>query len=415
MNERIGGSDPCSLGGQPRAREEGTARRRAAPVPSGGSTQPRLEALSKSDRPRGKRIGDGSAASESPSYSFASVGGEPFAIDEQTPLAIRDYLATTLSHTAYTSEAELKRRAENYLRNKPAELGVLRASLNALENPDSPLVAQSSWLVNLERGMWFKGETFGKHDRTRLAREVAGEAAPVEGSPFHGSPSRRAAFVKRAVGVPEQARRALAMILRGAEGPMTFDDAQQGVAINNAAKLMAAKLESPAVRERTELWRSNVIKANRNNTQIASTPHGVDLSADVCTQALTRLDMAVAAGVSSTAAETMLLTRFLAEQQGLPWVAPGLTETEAATAVIDLMMIYLRQGAVPKAVANAFNELRREMGLPAKSVAPEDVLTHSYGEIHVGVQLAMRGAASNDADAVDAAALSASRRLDTFR
>lgn len=348
-------------------------------------------------------------------HSRASTDGAVYDVGPDTPALISEFLGHALSNNAYDSVQHLERRARNYLRYIAAEIALLRSAMAEIKRPESTLVAQSAWMAHLERGSWLSDEMFGSLDRNRLADEVAGLVAPTEGSPFFGSTSRKTPLVKRRVQIPAELRGVVAMMLRGEQGPLTLRDAQLGVPLNNVAKLIAVKLESAAARERVAHWRDGRIKANRSNTAIANTALGVNLARDVCSQILDHLGLPVATGVSSTLADTLLLARFVAEKQRQPWIAPGLTEAEATRAMTDLGMIEMRHGAVPSAVAKGINELREELGLPPKIVDPEYVFTHSYGELHVGVQLAHRGAEADDADAITAAAQDAVRILEEAR
>ena len=347
-------------------------------------------------------------------YSRASIAGTVYEVGPDTPPVVSAFLSRALSNNAYDSMEHLQLRAQNYADLGDAEVNVLNSALDELQRPDSPLVMQNSWLAHLERGLW-GNDVFGAQDRMQLGDEAAGLTDPSEGSPFYGSASRKVPLTQRSVQIPDELRSLLGMTLHGEYGPLTFDDAMQGLSLNSIGPMIASKLDSDPANDRTTYWKAQRLKAERGDTGIAKSELGVELSQDVCTQILDQLGMPVATGLSSTLADTVNLAKYAAQQQGTSWAAPGLTEDQARLAMIDLGMIYMRQGAIPGAVARGINTLRGELGLPPKLVSPERVFTHSYGEIHVGVTLAAQGGSATDPVAIGAAAAEALQRLMGYR
>lgn len=202
------------------------------------------------------------------------------------------------------------------------------------------------------------------------------------------------------------------MVLSGVEGPVAPADAQLGIVLNVAGKLMGAKLDSDEAKRRTHLYMKRP-KPNRQQTDL-NHPLGMDLSQDTTARVFDELGLPVRTGLSGTSADAVLQARYLATHFGDSWIAPDLTDEQAKMAMIDLNMVDQRTGATPEVVQEVINKTRAELGEPPLFVPESTVFTHSYAEIYAGVVVGIEGVRGDNEAVIRRAALEAKQKLDAY-
>ena len=333
--------------------------------------------------------------------SQAHIGELPYQIGPESPPSVKEFLQITLSNNRYVSREHLQSRAENYLKYRRAEGEILRATTEGLEEPDSAVFRQSAWMGHLERGLWQTEELCGGNDREQLGNEALGVVEPLPGSPFHGA---------RGLKLSENARSPFSMMLRGAAGPFTQQEARTGFEVAQTGQVLAGRLN---IDERMAFRENNRVDAQRNGTHSTRTPTGMDLSKDPGTIMRDKAGLPVMSGTSGSSSDAVIATRFAAERFKTSWAAPGLNEAEGRKAITDLSHHYFRaeDSSPPQSVASGINKIRDEAGLAKKEVNTLDIFTHSYPEIHAGVALTLAGVPGTDEKAMDEATQEAARLL----
>ncbi len=322
--------------------------------------------------------------------SQAHIGTQPYQIDCNSPLVVKQFLQNTLSNNRYETLEHLQTRAENYFRYRSVEGNILRSTKEGLAKPESAVFKQAAWMGHLERGLWRTEERWGGNDREQLGKEALGSAKPLPGSPFHGT---------RGLKLSDSARSAFSMMLSGAAGPFTSKQACAGFELAQTGQVLAGRLK---IGERMAFREGSRVDARRNDTHSTRTQGGMDLSQDIGTIMRDKAGLPVMSGTSGSSSDAAIATRFAAERFCTSWAAPELSEAEARKAITDLAHHYFRaEGASPpRSMANGINKIRDEAGLGKKDVNPLDIFTHSYPEIHAGIALTLAGATGTDVKAM---------------
>jgi hypothetical protein len=336
-----------------------------------------------------------------PLLSQAHIGTQPYQVGPDTPPVVKQFLEQGLSNNRYESLEHLQNRAENYLRHRDGERKILRATTEGLEQPESAVFRQTAWMGHLERGLWQNEVRFAGNDRAQLGQEALGAAEPKPGSPFHGA---------RGLKLSDNARSAFSMMLHGAAGPFTKEQARAGFELAQTGQVLAGRLQ---IGERIQFRAENRVDAQRNGTHSTRTHGGMDLSEDLGTALRDEARLPVMSGTSGSSSDAAIATRFAAEQSDVSWAAPGLSEAAGRKAITDLSHNYFRAdgSSPPESMAAGINKVRAEASLEQKKVDTLDVFTHSYPEIHAGVALTLAGATSTDKAAMQQATQEAERLL----
>lgn len=354
------------------------------------------------------------SVSEAAVLSQATIDGQPYQANENTPPEIRQFLSQSLSNTRYDSVTHLHHRAKVYLEYIEAEKTLIKDAAVALQDPASQLVQQSGWMIHLERHLWNSESTIKHLDRLKLDRQQLGDkvletATALEGTPYF-RPGRRK--------LSSPASSVFAMVLKGEAGPLTAEQSTTGFDIAQEGQLVAGRLDIAA---RKTYRNENRHPANRSRTHVR-TVGGLDLSGDAGTLERDKQGVPVMTGTSGSSSDAALATKFGAQQAQASWAAPGLTEEEAKTAMTDLALHFFRSKTTststspPVLLAEDMNLARGELGLPAKEVEVAQVFTHSYAEVHSGTSLTIDGVDPGNPQAVEqalvGATLKAKERLD---
>lgn len=329
----------------------------------------------------------------SPGFSQATVAGTPYRIDEDTPAAGRQFLSQALSNNSYVSDTQFKARAENYLAYIGAEKKLIERAHSSLHDIQSPAFRQSSWLCHLERGVWQSEPALERFDREQLGNEVVGTAKAGPSSPY---------AKPRPWSLSPVSASAFSMMLKGEAGPFTSEQAKTGFETVQEGLLLACDLKIP---ERKAYRADNRHDARRNGTHATKTPTGTDLSQDEGTRMRDAFKVPVMLGTSGSSSDVALAGRFGAERAGLSWEAPELNRDTAKAAMVELALQFFRTEASSPTVtlARKMNEIRSKVGLPAKEVEAHQVFTHSYAEIHAGINLTLESISPKDPQAVEQA------------
>ncbi|AVS64169.1 secretion protein EspV [Paracidovorax avenae] len=311
-------------------------------------------------------------------------------MDIDTSSAIRQFLSQSLSNNRYASGEHLRVRAENYLAYIDAEKALIDRADVALQNVPSAASRQSAWMCHLERGVWREETGLLGTDRQRLAAEAEGSMVPAPSSPYARP---------RAWTVSPVAASALAMMIRGEEGPFTMEQSKTGFETLQESLLLASRLKH---RERKSYRSAHRHDANRSETHPTKTPGGTDLSRDPGSRLRDEAGIPVMTGTSGSSSDIALATLYAAERAKLPWMAPGLDPQAGMDAMVDLSLQFFRtEGSSPSvAMARGMNRVRFDAGLPPKEVDAHQVFSHSYAEIDAGVRLTLEGVDPADEGAV---------------
>jgi len=337
---------------------------------------------------------------EAAQLSRATIGDEPYQVDQRTPAATRQFLSQSLSNNRYESAAQLHRRAQVHLDHIDAEKKLIEAASAALLDPASPAMRQAAWMSHLERGMWRSEPAIQHMDREQLGHEALGSVAPRKGSPY---------FKPRTWRTSSAASSAFAMMLKAEAGPFTLEQTKAAFETVQEGEKMSRRLK---IADRGAFRAENRHDAHRAQTHPCETLLGSDLSQDPGTRLRDELAAPVMTGTSGSASDVALATKFGAQRAEVSWAAPGLTEEEAKTALMDLALHFFRSedSGPPVFLAKGMNSVRDKLGLPAKSVEAAEVFTHSYPEIHAGISLTMDGVDPRDPQAIDRAMLKSTEK-----
>ncbi|QCX12817.1 secretion protein EspV [Paracidovorax citrulli] len=349
------------------------------------------EGLASRPRPAGQA--PGSASSGPASFSQAHVAGRCREMDMDASSAIRQFLSQSLSNNRYVSEEHLRARAENYLAYIDAEKALIDRADVSLQNVLSAASRQSAWMCHLERGVW-RAETALQDtntDRERLAAEAEGSMVPAPSSPYARP---------RAWTVSPTAASALAMMIRGEEGPFTREQSKTGFETLQESLLLASRLKIGARKSHRSAHRHD---AKRSETHPTKTPGGTDLSRDPGSRLRDEAGIPVMTGTSGSSSDVALTTLYAADRAELPWMAPGLDSQAGMDAMVDLSLQFFRtEGSSPSVtMARGMNRVRSGAGLPPKEVDAHQVFSHSYAEIDAGVRLTLEGVDPADEVAVE--------------
>lgn len=330
---------------------------------------------------------------EAAQLSRATIGDEPYQVDQRTPAATRQFLSQSLSNNRYESAAHLHRRAQVHLDHIEAEKKLIEAASAALLDPESPAMRQAAWMSHLERGLWRSEPAIQHMDREQLGNEALGSVVPRTGSPY---------FKPRTWRASSAASSAFAMMLKAEAGPFTLEQTRAAFEAVQEGDKVSRRLK---IADRAAFRAENRHDAQRAQTHSSETLLGLDLSQDPGTRLRDELAAPVMTGTSGSASDVALATKFGAQRAEVSWAAPGLTEEEAKTALMDLALHFFRsEGSGPPVfLAKCMNSVRVKLGLPPKSVEAAEVFTHSYPEIHAGISLTMDGVDPRDPQAVDRA------------
>ncbi|MDK2124360.1 DUF6531 domain-containing protein [Parachitinimonas caeni] len=231
--------------------------------------------------------------------------------------------------------------------------------------------------------------------REQLAQEVL--------NPDSVANSKASPFAKGAVEVPVAARSAFAMMLRGEQGPLSFEQSQYGVELAASGQLVMHELApvSAIGESRLNFRKDTRINANRNTptgqfTHSSFTPDGMALQGDLGSQVARDFGLHVMSGTSGTSSDGVLSTQWAASRQGVSWKPEGMSNSRAAQAMTDLSLYYMREQVVPRTMAdNQLNPLRVKLGYEAMPVPGQvplsNVFVHSYAEVNAAVMLTLRG------------------------
>ncbi|MGF6649746.1 hypothetical protein OKW34_000308 [Paraburkholderia youngii] len=344
-----------------------------------------------------------------PSFSAATVAGAFYRVDEHTPYTVRKFLSQSLSNNRYDSVEELMTRAENYLAYIRAEEKLIEIAHSSLQNIQSSAFRQSAWLCHLERGVWQSEPTLERLNRENSnnagaeTAQVGSELPYVRPWPWSLSPPSAST---------------VSMMVKGEAGPLTLEQARTGFESVQEGVLASKLLK---VAERKTYRAAHRHDAHRNGTHPTKTPEGTDLSRDTGTRIRDALKVPVMTGTSGSSSDVALAARYGARHAGLSWMAPGLDRDAAATAMIDLALQFFRtEGSSPTVyLARKMNEMRSKLGLPAKEVEANQVFSHSYAEIHAGVNLTLEEVSPTDPRAIEQALIEltqkAKERLDAAK
>jgi hypothetical protein len=328
------------------------------------------------------------------------VAGTPYRVDEHTPAIVREFLSQSLSNNSYDSEEQLTARAENYLAYIEAEQKLTGSAHSSLRDIQSPVFKQSAWLCHLERGVWQQSKpSLERLNRKQPGNEAAGTAQAGPALPY----ARPWPWSLSPVSAST-----VSMMVKGEAGPFTLEQARTGFETVQEGVLLGSKLFP----ERKAYRAEHRHDAQRNGTHPTKTPEGTDLSQDEGTRIRDAFKVPVMTGTSGSSSDVALAARYGAQRAGLPWMAPGLDLDTAKTAMVDLALQFFRTEASSPTVflASKMNEIRSKVGLPAKEVEAHQVFSHSYAEIHAGINLTLESIPPADPQAVEQALTQLTRK-----
>jgi 5'-nucleotidase len=321
----------------------------------------------------------------------------PYHISEADSPEVQSYINGTAFNMQHDTFETIKHRAQAFLHYLPAELNILahtRGRLNDV-NIVSPELAQSSWMVHLQRG-YFNKLDISLENRERIAASYLKDetGATLNGVPLPSLPS------------PE-AQRVMAMMILGEQGPVTREQAQIGAEITGGGQsLVWEVLQLTENAAPIDAW----VKAIRkDNGHPNFSRHGVDISTDPGSRIMEALGLPVMTGTSGSASLSTLSHLTAAGVQGLDWAAPGLTPEQAEAVISRLVFEFLRGPVAEVLRAN----ISRQLGNPEKLGTDLNwVQTHSYPEVSASVEMSIAGKNKLDREALEESAGKAKELLD---
>ena len=310
-----------------------------------------------------------------PAHTGHSIGSTPLDVGTKGSPRIQSYANDTLFNLKHDSTKQFVKRAVAFDTHLPAERRILSATNTALDSKKvTPELKQSSWMTHVQRGAYA-----GMDIPTKQRDAIAASYRSPEGF--------------KHANVSKGAREAMAMMVRGEQGPLTREQSKHGAEIAVTGQVLGKRLGDLG-RVALQKFRVDAVRKRDENGAIShqtKSPHGMDLSADPGTKMRDKLGLPVMSGTSGTSSDMALSHLYASIKQGVSPNAPGLKTKRATGAMTDLAFKYMRTGALPGAVAGGINRMRGTLGAAPKTVRPELVQTHSYPEVSAGVELSMKG------------------------
>lgn len=261
---------------------------------------------------------------------------------------------------------------------------------------DSPASQLSSHMAHLVRGLW----THSKSDpafREALHKELL---APSN------DPGNVLLAGEGTGGLYLSMKNLHALLVRGEQGPLTREHAQQGAEMGFGIKAIAEALKAhdPMLSSVDAYTVQHRVGSNRVvdgvKTHHFTSRHGTDLRNDLGTQVRDELGMPVMLGTSGGASDVASTIRYAAQLQGQSMWPSGMDEKNGRAAMMGLVF-HLMRNQVTDNAQGFYDKMRSDLhGLSAKRVEPALIFSHSFPEVVSGVEMTLNDEKPTDRQAM---------------
>ncbi|MGY2270219.1 MULTISPECIES: hypothetical protein [Pseudomonas] len=328
-------------------------------------------------------------------HTGVSIAGENYSPAEKDFL-VNAFVKDTLQNSNYENKGSLERRAKNFFRHIESEMAIGLGVEKDLQRDDSPVSQLSSHMAHLVRGLW----THSKSDpsfRDALHKELL---APSN------DPGNVLLAGEGKGGLYLGMKNLHAMLVRGEQGPLTRDAAQQGAEMAFGIKAIAEALKEhdPMLSGVEAYTFQHRVGSNRVvegvKTHHFTSLHGTDLRNDLGTKVRDELGVPVMLGTSGGASDVASTIRHAAQSQNQSMWPSGMDEKNGREAMMGLVF-HLMRNQVTDNAQGFYDKMRDELhGLPPKKVDPALIFSHSYPEVVTGVEMTLNNEKPTDRQAM---------------
>ncbi|SDU84810.1 hypothetical protein [Pseudomonas mucidolens] len=338
---------------------------------------------------------DKAAETQEIPHTGVSIAGENYSPAEASAL-VRAFVKDTLQNSNYENKENLERRAKNFFKHIESEMAICLGVEKDLQRDDSPVSQLSSHMAHLVRGLWMNAQSDPVF-REQLHRELL---APSN------DPDRVLLAGEGKGGLYLGMKHLHAMLVKGEQGPLTREDAQQGAEMAFGIKAMAEAMRSQdsmlagldAYTAKHRVGSNRVVDGVK--THHFTSPHGTDLRNDLGTQIRDQSGVPVMLGTSGGASDVASTLRHAAESQQQPMWPSGMSENQGREAMMGLVFHLMRHQVTDNAQA-FYDKMRRDLhGLPSKKVEPTLIFSHSFPEVVTGVEMTLNNEKPTERDAM---------------
>ncbi|MFO2462650.1 hypothetical protein OOJ96_01930 [Pseudomonas sp. 15FMM2] len=347
-----------------------------------------------------KQDQDAESAQETP-HTGVSIAGKNYSAADANSL-VQAFVKHTLQNSNYENKESLERRAKHFFKHIESEMAICLGVEKDLQRDDSKVSQLSSHMVHLVRGLWMNAQVDPAF-REQLHKELL---APSN------DPNRVLLAGEGKGGLYLGMKQLHAMLVKGEQGPLTREDAQQGAEMAFGIKAMAEAMkgQDAMLADLDTYTVTHRVGSNRVvdgvKTHHFTSPHGTDLRNDLGTRIRDQLGVPVMLGTSGGASDVASTLRHAAELQQQPMWPNGMEAKEGRAAMMGLVFHLMRQQVTDNA-QSFYDKMRGELhGLSAKKVEPVMIFSHSFPEVVTGVEMTL-----NDEKPTDRNAMIRSTRL----
>lgn len=328
-------------------------------------------------------------------HTGVSIAGENYSPAQKDSL-VNAFVKDTLQNSNYENVESLERRAKNFFRHIEAEMAIGMGVEKDLQRDDSPPSQLSSHMAHLVRGLWSHSISDPAF-REALHKELLAPA---------NDPGNVLLAGEGKGGLYLGMKNLHAMLVRGEQGPLTREHAQQGAEIAFGIKAIAealkehdpmlAGVEAYTVKHR--VGSNRVVEGVK--THHFTSPHGTDLRNDLGTQVRDTLGVPVMLGTSGGASDVASTIRHAAQTQRQSMWPDGMDEKTGREAMMGLVFHLMRDQVTDNA-QGFYDKMRSELhGMPAKQVEPALIFSHSFPEVVSGVEMTLNHEQPTDRQAM---------------
>lgn len=338
------------------------------------------------------------AGEETPAFTphtGVSIAGKNYSPAEKDYL-VNAFVNDTLQNSNYENQEHLARRAKHFFTHIESEMAIGLGVEKDLLRDDSPASQLSSHMAHLVRGLW----THSKSDpafREALHKELL---APSN------DPGNVLLAGEGTGGLYLSMKNLHALLVRGEQGPLTREHAQQGAEMGFGIKAIAEALKAhdPMLSGVDAYTVQHRVGSNRVvdgvKTHHFTSRHGTDLRNDLGTQVRDELGMPVMLGTSGGASDVASTIRYAAQLQGQSMWPSGMDEKNGRAAMMGLVF-HLMRNQVTDNAQGFYDKMRSNLhGLSAKRVEPALIFSHSFPEVVSGVEMTLNDEKPTDRQAM---------------
>lgn len=328
-------------------------------------------------------------------HTGVSIAGENYSPAEKDFL-VNAFVKDTLQNSNYENKGSLERRAKNFFKHIESEMAIGMGVEKDLQRDDSPASQLSSHMAHLVRGLWAHSKSDPAF-REQLHKELL---APSN------DPGNVLLAGEGKGGLYLGMKNLHAMLVRGEQGPLTREAAQQGAEMAFGIKAIAEALKEhdPMLSGVEAYTLQHRVGSNRVvegvKTHHFTSLHGTDLRNDLGTKVRDELGVPVMLGTSGGASDIASTIRHAAQSQSQSMWPSGMDEKSGREAMMGLVF-HLMRNQVTDNAQGFYDKMRDELhDLPPKKVDPALIFSHSYPEVVTGVEMTLNNEKPTDRPAM---------------